>query len=143
MSGRSRHGLHVVREADAPAAQEVTPDPRNPCGHPFVTFQQQSLVLAIAGMLNAETAGRLRMYLSMVTADGGPQELLLDLSDVVAVDEAGMAPVFEADELLGLRSASLRLAAVSASVAHFLADVRCDRALTAPAFDERPDRGED
>jgi hypothetical protein len=97
----------------------------------------------------------------MVTPEGGPREVLLDLSDVVAVDEEGMAPVFEADELLGLRRASLRLTSVSAAaVTHFLDDVRCDRTLAtgpspgvlspdpvgepaASAFDDRPPRGED
>ena len=72
MSGRSRHGLHVVRDGDAPAAEEFSPVPRFARGRPFVAFRQQSLVLAIAGTLNADTAGRLRMFLSMVTAEGGP-----------------------------------------------------------------------
>ena len=160
MSGRSRHGLHVVRDGDAPAAEEASPVPRFAGGRPFVAFRQQSLVLAIAGTLNADTAGRLRMFLSMVTADGGPREVLLDLSDVVAVDEEGMAPVFEADELLGLRRASLRLTSVSAAVTYFLDDVRCDRTLAtgpspgvlspdpvgepaASAFGDRPPPGED
>jgi anti-anti-sigma regulatory factor len=118
------------------------------------------VVLAIAGTLNADTAGRLRMFLSMFTVDGGPRELLLDLSDVVAADEDGMAPIFEADELLLPRRASLRLTAVSAAVTHFLDDVRCDRTLAtgpspgvlspdpvgepaASAFDDGPRRGED
>jgi anti-anti-sigma regulatory factor len=159
MSGRSRHGLHVVRDGDAPAAVESAPVLRRPGGRQFVTFQQRSVVLAIGGTLNADTAGRLRMFLSMFTADGGPQELLLDLSEVVAVDEEGMAPVVEADELLGLRTASLRLTSVSAVVTHYLEDVRRDRPLATgsppgvaspdpvggpvSALDDRPRRGQD
>jgi hypothetical protein len=79
----------------------------------------------------------------------------------VAVDEEGMAPVFEADELLGLRRASLRLTPVSAAVTPFLEDVRCDRGTqatgpspgvlspdpvggpAASAFDDSPRRDED
>jgi anti-anti-sigma factor len=160
MSGRSRHGLHVVRDDDAPGAEETTAVPGSPRGRPFVTFQQQVVVLKIAGTLNADTAGRLRMFLSMVTLDGGPRELLLDLSDVVAVDEEGMAPIVEAGELLGLRGAFLRLASVSAAVTHYLDDARGDRtpAMGAPpgplspepgggpavpVLDDRPRRGQD
>jgi anti-anti-sigma factor len=87
------------------------------------------VVLAIAGTLNADTAGRLRMYLSMFTVDGGPRELLLDLADVVAVDEDGMALILEAGELLGLREASLRLTAVSEAVTRYLDGVRDSRTL--------------
>jgi anti-anti-sigma factor len=160
MSGRSRHGLHVVRDDEAPPAEEITAVPRPPRGRPFVTFQQQIVVLKIAGTLNADTAGRLRMFLSMFTVEGGPRELLLDLSEVVAVDEDGLAPVLEADELLGLRRASLRLTSVSAAVSHYLDGVRGDRTLTtgsppgvaspgpvggpaASALDDRPRRGQD
>jgi anti-anti-sigma regulatory factor len=160
MSGRSRHGLHVVRDGDAPAAEKTTPPLPFPGGRPLVTLRQQSVVLSIAGTLNADTAGRLRMFLSMFTVEGGPRELLLDLSEVVAVDEDGLAPVLEADELLGLRRASLRLASVSAAVSHFLDGVRGERTLTtgsppgvaspgpvggpaASALDDRPRRGQD
>jgi anti-anti-sigma factor len=96
---------------------------------PPVQFRQQRVVLAIAGTLNADTAGRLRMYLSMFTVDGGPRELLLDLADVVAVDEDGMALILEAGELLGLREASLRLTAVSEAVTRYLDGVRDSRTL--------------
>jgi anti-anti-sigma regulatory factor len=160
MSGRSRHGLHVVRDGDAPAAEKITPLLPSPGGRPLVTLRQQSVVLSIAGTLNADTAGRLRIFLSMFTADGGPQELLLDLSEVVAVDEDGLAPVLEADELLGLRTASLRLTSVSAAVSHYLGGVRGNRTLATgpppdvaspdpvggpavPDLDDRPPRGQD
>jgi anti-anti-sigma regulatory factor len=160
MSGRSRHGLHVVRDGDAPAAEKTTPPLPFPGGRPLVTLRQQSVVLSIAGTLNADTAGRLRMFLSLFTVDGGPRELLLDLSGVVAVDEDGMAPVFEAGELLGMRTASLRLTSVSAAVSHYLDGVRGDRPLAtgsppgvaspgpvggpaAPALDARPRPGQD
>ena len=116
MAGRSRHGLHVVRDGDAPSAEEFTPILPNAAGHPFLSLDQQSVVLAIAGRLNADTAGRLGMFLAMSSVVGGPRELVLDLSDVVAVDEDGMAPIFEADEAMCGRNASLRLASVSAAV---------------------------
>jgi anti-anti-sigma regulatory factor len=160
MSGRSRHGLHVVRDGDAPAAETITPPLPDPGGRPLVTLRQQSVVLSIAGTLNADTAGRLRWFLSMYTVEGGPREVLLDLSDVMAVDEEGLAPVFEADELLGLRTASLRLTSVSAAVTHYLDGVRGNRTLAtgsppdvaspgpvggpaAPALDGRPRPGQD
>ncbi len=96
----------------------------------------------------------------MFTVDAGPRELLLDLSDVVAVDEDGLAPVFEADELMGLRTASLRLTSVSAAVTHYLDGVRGNRTLAtgplpgaaspgpvggpaASALDDHPRRGQD
>lgn len=160
MSGRSRHGLHLIRNDDAPAPEKITSPLPSPGGCPLVTLRQQSVVLSIAGTLNADTAGRLRLFLSMFTVDGGPRELLLDLSDVVAVDEDGLAPVFEADELLGLRSASLRLTSVSAAVSHHLDGVRGNRTLAtgwppgvappnpvggpaASALDARPRPGQD
>ena len=127
MAGRFRHGLHVVRDGDAPGAEEVTPILPNAAGHPFLSLDQQSVVLAIAGRLNADTAGRLGMFLAMSSVVGGPRELVLDLSDVVAVDEDGMAPIFEADEAMCRWNASLRLASVSAAVSSFLEDARCDR----------------
>jgi anti-anti-sigma regulatory factor len=97
------------------------------------------VVLAIGGGLTADTAGWLRMFLSMFTVAGGPQELVLDLSDVLAVDEDGMAPVFETDVAMRLRCAPLRLVSGSASVAHFL-DVGYGQALaTGPAAE--PGRG--
>jgi anti-anti-sigma regulatory factor len=124
MAGRFRHGLHVVRDGDAPSAEEVTPILPNAAGHPFLSLDQQSVVLAIAGRLNADTAGRLGMFLAMSSVVGGPRELVLDLSDVVAVDEDGMAPIFEADEAMCRWNASLRLASVSTAVSSFLQDVR-------------------
>jgi anti-anti-sigma regulatory factor len=130
MTGRARHGLHLVRDGDAQAAEPVTPVLPDAPGRLFLGLHQQSVVLAIGGRLNADTAGRLRMFLSMFTVDGGPQELVLDLSEVFAVDEDGMAPIFEAEEEMRLRMASLRLAPVSASVAHFLGDVRCGQTFT-------------
>ena len=36
MSGRSRHGLHVVRDGDAPAAEKITPLLPSPGGRPLV-----------------------------------------------------------------------------------------------------------
>jgi anti-anti-sigma regulatory factor len=129
MPGRSRHGLHVVGDGVAPAAEQITPALQSARGRLCLSLHQQSVVLAIGGRLNADTAGRLRMFLSMFTIDGGPQELVLDLSDVVAVDEDGMAPIFEADESMRLRTAPLRLASVSAAVAHYLDDLRCGRIL--------------
>src|SRR3954468_18147295 len=121
MTGRSRHGLHVVRDGDAPDQASV-PRPREP----LLSLHQRSVVLAIGGRLDADTAGRLRMFLSMFSGEGGPRGLGLDLSDVFSVDEEGMAPVFEAEEAMRLRAASLRLAGVSAAVALYLDDVRCD-----------------
>src|SRR5689334_19603493 len=118
MTGRSRHGLHVVRDNVASMASHLPiPDQRG-----SVSLHLQSVVLAVAGRLNATTAGRLRMFLAMFTVDGGPRELVLDLSDVSSVDDDGMAPIFEAEEVLSLRSATLRLVCMSAPVARFLDD---------------------
>ncbi len=127
MTGRSRHGLRVVRDGVAPVAEQLTPVLPNARGRAFLSLHQQSVVLAIGGRLNADTAGRLRMFLTMFTIDGGPRELVLDLSDVFAVDEDGMAPIHEADESMRLRLASLRLASSSAAVANYLDDVGCGR----------------
>jgi anti-anti-sigma factor len=125
MTTRSRHGLHAVRDGDAPRVDVTDPAPRD---HGSVRVDLQSVVLAVAGRLTADTAGRLRMFLSMFTVDGGPRELVLDLSDVSAVDGDGMAPIAEAAEVLGLRGASLRLTSVSTAVAHVL-DTHGDLAL--------------
>ena len=138
MTGRSRHGLHVVRDAVAPAAEQITPVGASARGRLLLTVDQRSVVLAVGGRLDADTAGRLRMFLSMFTVAGGPRELVLDLSDVVAVDEAGMAPIFEADEAMCLRRASLRLASASAAVGRHLEDVPCGRSL---ATGSPPDTG--
>jgi anti-anti-sigma factor len=156
MTARSRHGLHAVRDGEASTAEQPTPVLPNAPGQLFLSLDQQSVVLAVAGRLNADTAGRLRMHLSMFTVDGGPRELVLDLSDILAVDEDGMAPLFEADEAMRMRKGSLRLVSVSAAVTHFLQDARCDRTLVTgrppdPASgpglpapdDDRPRRGRD
>lgn len=130
MAARSRHGLHVVKDGNAPTAARLIPIQPNAPGHLFLSLDQQSVVLAIAGRLNAHTAGRLRTYLSMFTVEDGAQELVLDLSDVLSVDEDGMAPIFEADATMSLRTASLRLTSVSPPVSSFLDNARCDRTLT-------------
>jgi anti-anti-sigma regulatory factor len=127
MSGRARHGLHLVEHGDAQAAEPITPVLAGASERLALGLHQQSVVLGIAGRLNADTAGRLRMFLSMFTVDGGPRELQLDLSGVFAVDEEGMAPIIEAEEAMHLRTASLRLASASAAVVHFLDDPRHDR----------------
>jgi anti-anti-sigma factor len=119
MTGRSRHGLHVVRDGDPPAGEPV-PRPREP----LLSLQQRSVVLAVGGRLDADSAGRLRMFLSMFSIEGGPRELVLDLSGVVAVDEDGMAPVLEAAEAMRLRAGTLRLVSVSAAVTRHLDDDR-------------------
>ena len=156
MTGRARHGLHLVRDGDAPADEPIAAGGLDVLRRPFLSLSQQSVELAIGGRLDADTAGRLRMFLSMFTVNGGPQELLLDLSGAFAVDEEGMAPIFEAEAAMRLRTATLRLAPVSASVAQFLDEVRGGPTLTAveplerdggpadPAPDEEgPCRGQD
>jgi anti-anti-sigma factor len=120
MTGRSRHGLHVVTEGAA-----TTPEPPES----DLSLHLSSVVLAVAGRLTTTTAGHLRMSLSMFTVDGGPRKLVLDLSDVSAVDGDGLTPIFEAEEVLSLRGASLRLVSVPPAVAGFLDDARRDRPL--------------
>jgi anti-anti-sigma regulatory factor len=148
MTGRARHGLHLVRDGAPPAAEPIVPALPDALRRPFLSLSQQSAELAIGGTLDADTAGRLRIFLSMFTVDGGPEELLLDLSGAVAVDEEGMAPIFEADVARRLRRASLRLAPVSPSVALFLDQVGAGRTLpTAGAPEpgggpEEPDPGD-
>ena len=134
MTGRARHGLHLVRDGEPPAAEPIVPARPDALRHPFLSLSQQSAELAIGGRLDADTAGRLRTFLSTFTVDGGPEELLLDLSGAFAVDEEGMAPIFEAEVAMRLRRASLRLAPVSPSVAQFLDQVR--------AGQEEPDPGD-
>jgi anti-anti-sigma factor len=124
MTGRSRHGLYSVKDSGPPGAAAVATFLPSASGPLFLSLRQQSLVLAVGGRLDADTAARLHMYLSKFTRAGGPQELVLDLSEVVAVDEDGMAPIIEADETMRLRSASLRLTAHSAAVADFLDEDR-------------------
>jgi anti-anti-sigma regulatory factor len=140
MTGQSRHGLYVVRGAYAPTAPQNNTIPPDPLKRPLLSLHQQSVGLAIGGSLKADTAGRLRMFLSMFTDGGGPSVLVLDLAEVSAVNEDGMAPIVEAEEAMRLRMASLRLASVSASVACFLDDVRHCRSLTA-GLQPSPDGG--
>ena len=123
MTGRPRHGLHVVHDGDPPGGDTVAPLHRNAVRRASITVAQQTVVLAVTGQLNADTAGRFRMFLTMFTVDGGPRELVVDLAGVHAVDEAGMEPIYEADEAMRLRSASLRLVALSAAVAHLFRDL--------------------
>lgn len=140
MTGRARHGLHVVRDGEPPTADPIVPALPDALRRPFLSLSQQSAELAIGGRLDADTAGRLRIFLSMFTVDGGPEELLLDLSGAFAVDEEGMAPIFEADVAMRLRRASLRLAPVSPSVALFLDQVGAGRTLPTGGAPE-PDGG--
>ncbi|SMO96637.1 anti-anti-sigma factor [Geodermatophilus aquaeductus] len=121
MTGRSRHGLHVVRDGEAPdraPGRAPVPRPREP----LLSLHQRSVVLAVGGRLDADTAGRLRMFLAMFSTEGGPRELVLDMSGVLAIDEEGMAPVLEAAEAMRLRAATLRLVSVSAAVTRHLDD---------------------
>ena len=130
MTGRSRHGLHVVRDGGTPYGEPAAPEHGD---HEAAGIHLQSVVLAVAGRLTADTADRLRMFLSVFIVDGGPRELVLDLSDVSAVDRDGMAPIVQAAEVLSLRAASLQLTSVPAAVAHVL-DTRGGRTLVT----ERP-----
>lgn len=134
MTGRSRHGLHVVRDGVVPGAEPTTSGLPGPYEHGSVRVHLSSVVLAVAGRLDATTAGRLRMFLSVFTVDGGPRELVLDLSHVSAVDGDGMAPIFEAERVLSLRTASLRLASLPRAVADFLDHARRDQ----PVGTDRP-----
>jgi anti-anti-sigma factor len=134
MTGRPRHGLHVVRDGDPPRSDTVAPLHRD-TARPVLTLTQETVVLALRGQLNADTAGRLRMFLAMFTVDGGPQELVLDLGGVHLVDEAGMGPIHEAREALRLRSAALRLVAPSAAVSHLLTDLRGTEPLPSDVLD--------
>jgi anti-anti-sigma factor len=122
MARRSRHGLHVVPDGGTPAEPDLTPLLPPPGGPLRLDVGLHSVVLGVGGRLDADTAGRLRLFLSVFTVDGGPRELVLDLSGVDALDQDGMAPIQEADEAMSLRQASLRLVAPSPAVAHFLAD---------------------
>ena len=135
MAGRSRHGLHVVRGDGSPAAAPGLRLTEDGGTRPYLSLHQQSVVLCIGGLLNADTASRLRVFLSMFTVDGGPAELVLDLAAVQAVDEDGMAPIREADESMRLRQGSLRLVSVSPAVTQHLEDDGRPR----PGGD-RPDR---
>jgi len=158
MPGRSRHGLHAVPDGltpDGDAPDGGAPDGGAPTLDPpavgaspsrqdgrarsFLSLEQRSVVLGIGGRLDADTAGRLRLLLTMFTISGGPTELVLDLSGVIAVDEDGMAPVHEADEAMTLRRGTLRLAAVSPAVAAYLGDVRCGRTPAGLPRQERHD----
>ena len=129
MAGRSRHGLHLVRGGLPPAAPSTARRPADGRERLFLSLHQQSVVLRIGGLLNADTAGRLRVFLAMFTVEGGPAELVLDLAAVHAVDEEGMAPIHEADAAMRLRLATLRLVSVSAAVTDHLGDARCSRTL--------------
>jgi anti-anti-sigma regulatory factor len=129
MTEKSRHGLHVVKDGAAPLVAGITRALPPPRGRATLSLSQQSAVLRVGGSLNADTSGRLRIFLSMFTVEHGPEELFLDLSEVYAVDEDGMAPIHEAEESMRLRSASLWLASMSAAVAHYLDDARCGRSL--------------
>lgn len=143
MSGRSRHGLYAVRNGGAPSGE---PARTRRGSHQSTSVHLRSVMLAVAGVLTADTAGRLRMFLSVFTVDGGPMELVLDLSDVSDVDADGMAPIFEAADVLSLRTASLRLTSLSLAVAHFLDGARHDRTLVTdrPGRDcDDPGRGRD
>jgi anti-anti-sigma factor len=114
----------VVRDGDSPGGDTVAPLHRDGVRRASITLFQETVVLAVTGQLNADTAGRLRMFLTMFTVDGGPRELVLDLAGIHAVDEAGMGPIHEADEAMRLRSASLRLVSLSPAVTHLLQDLR-------------------
>ena len=141
MTGRPRHGLHVVRDVDPPGTDTVAPLQRDAARRPVLILTQETVVLALRGQLNADTAGRLRMFLAMFTVDGGPRELVLDLGGVHLVDEAGMVPIHEAGEALRLRSAALRLVAPSAAVAHLLTDHRGTQALPSDVLGLAPEDG--
>jgi anti-anti-sigma regulatory factor len=129
MAERSRHGLHLVTEGPAPAAAPA-PALREARRCAGISLHQRTVVLRVGGRLDADTAGRLRLFLSLFTVDGGPEELVVDLSGVHALDEDGMEPIHEAGAEMSLRQASLRLADPSPAVAHFLADARCDRRIS-------------
>ena len=133
MTGRRQHGLHVVHDGDPPGEGTVASLHRPAARRPSLTLTQETVVLGVSGQLSADTAGRLRMVLGMFTMDGGPRELVLDLAGVHAVDEAGMGPLYEADEAMRLRSASLRLVSLSAAVCR--RDLRCTETFSHDVVD--------
>lgn len=129
MSGRSRHCLNVAQENLAPVDEPILAPLRSVHRPLSPGLIRKSAALCIAGSLHAGTAGRLQMFLPMFTADGGPRELLPDLSDVFAVDEDAMAPIVEADEAMCARKASIRPSSMTAAVARHLVDLRLDGML--------------
>ncbi|MEU2348532.1 STAS domain-containing protein [Modestobacter sp. NPDC049651] len=128
--------MHVVQAGAAPMAESVPVDTRRL----VLSLHQRSVVLTIGGMLNADTAGRVGMFLSMFTGAGGPEQLVLDLSAVITVDAAGMAPIHDADASMRSRQGDLRLASVSSAVARHLLDVDCGSALVIDDGDPRHGR---
>jgi anti-anti-sigma regulatory factor len=145
MRNRPRHGLHLVpRNAVLPQVESSDGTARvlAPARRAFVSLSQESVVVAVGGRLNADTAGRLRLFLTMFTLDGGPRELVVDLAGAYTVDDAGMSPIWEADEAMRLRAGALWLAHPSPAVTHYLEDGRHDRAL-AVGTGTRTDPGHD
>lgn len=122
MAERSRHGLRVVSDGDEPDPPPITVFPEDP-GRALLELRQESVVLRVTGRLNADTSGRLRMFLAMFTVAGGPRKIVLDLSDVDAIDAAGMGPIYEADAAMSLREGSLQVISASGVVAHLFGDV--------------------
>jgi anti-anti-sigma regulatory factor len=122
-----RHGLHVVPDP-SPLTQGPGEPPPPGVRHrpPHLRVRHESVELRVSGDLTADTAGCLRAFLSMFTSGGGPHLLVLDVAEVSRVDGDGVQPLWEARDLLLLRSARLRLRNAPAALTQQLAATRPD-----------------
>ena len=62
MAGRSRHGLHVVREGVPPAAPSPARRPQDGREQLFLSLHQQSVVLRIGGLLRVSEPSSVRRW---------------------------------------------------------------------------------
>lgn len=93
----------------------------------------QAVVVALHGDLTAASVPLVRAHLLSLVDDGGPDLIVVDLSDVSSIDEAGALPLLEAHHMHSRRQGCMRLGAISAAVAAFLEAHRTFAATMASA----------
>lgn len=87
-------------------------------------IREDSLSISLRGHLTGSSAAMMRLHLLTLAATGGPEELILNLSDVHAIDPDGAEPLLEAQELQHRRGGILRIESPSSVVLQFLCTQR-------------------
>ena len=99
----------------------------SPVGRPGATARdaaplslvEDSLTVSLHGHLTGSNA-MLRLQLFTLAATGGPTEVIVNLSDIQSVDQDGVEPLLEAQDVQHRRGGVLRVECPSAEVLHFL-----------------------
>ena len=91
-----------------------------PAARDSFSIADQVVVVRLGGNLTASSRMAVRTHLLRLIQVDGPQEIVLDLSRVSSVNDAGVRPLLEAHRLQSDRGGGLHFGAISRIVAIYL-----------------------